>query len=94
MTDQLKSQGKQDEMPQSAAIQEKLRRFEATNDAKPFGSHQSNTQNYKPKLTLTSEKSKEVSPSLGRGLIDETNRVNFCYFTFTRFFLIYFTCAY
>ncbi len=75
MTDQLKSQGKQDEMPQSAAIQEKLRRFEA--DAKPFGSHQSNTQNYKPKLTLTTEKSKEVSPSLGRGLIDETNRVIF-----------------
>ncbi len=76
LTDQFnKTQGQLDEMPQSAAIQEKLRRFETINDAKPFSSHQSNNQNYKPTMMNTTEKSKESTTSLGRGLIDETSRV-------------------
>ena len=71
-----KKQRNDEEMPQSAAIQEKLRRFEPINttpdSAKPFGS-KSNEQFIVHPSESNEKKRKDLS--LGRSLIDE-NRVN------------------
>lgn len=67
------NQNQEEEMPQSALILEKLKRFETNTDTKPF----SQSSNVNSRFTEQPKSGSYIDKpnELGRGLIDENNRV-------------------